>query len=40
MEIKESYSYLEENRKFIDLSFQIAGLDGMIVLRCDTTLNL
>lgn len=40
MQIKESYSYLQENRGFIDFSFQIGGLDGMIVLRCDTTLNL
>lgn len=41
VEIKESYNYLEEkNRSFIDFSFQIGGLDGIIVLRYDSSFNL
>lgn len=40
VEIKESYHSLEGNRSFIDFSFQISGLDGIMVLRHDSTLNL
>lgn len=38
METKEIYDYLEDsNRSFTDFSFQIGGLDGIIVLRCDSS---
>lgn len=38
VEIEESYHYLEENRLFIDFSFQIVSVEGILIVRHNSTL--